>query len=144
MGSARHYTGQLNIIAHQQAAFKKAFKIHYTRRLRQNHHMATDGMKWQAGDVVMISDLSASDRQPPYPVLGIIHEFMDQLHAQAVVHYGAGKTVNRPLSLLTRLVPVEDQIPAQGLMFDPWTGQDEFEVHYDQEDQNDQEDQEDQ
>ena len=120
MGAARHYTGQLNVIASQQASFKKAFKIHYKRRLRKTHHMAADGMRqFAVGDIVFMADFFASDRQPPYPVLGLIHDFMDPLQAQAVVHYGAGRTVNRALLLLTRLVPAQQQIKTQGLLFDP-------------------------
>ena len=82
--------------------------------------MAADGMRqFAVGDIVLMADFFASDRQPPYPVLGLIHDFMDPLQAQAVVHYGAGRTVNRQLLLLTRLVPAQQQIKTQGLLFDP-------------------------
>ena len=55
---------------------KKAFKIHYTRNLRRTHNMLADGKKqFAVGDVVVISDLSISKRQPPYPVLGVVQEF---------------------------------------------------------------------
>ena len=68
--------------------------------------MAMDGLKWKVGDIVLLSDLSASDRQPPFPQLGVIHDWMNPLQSQAIVYYdrsgGHVKTVNRPLSLLTR------------------------------------------
>ena len=60
-------------IAGQQAAFKKAFKVHYLKRLRKNHHMATDGKgQFAVGDIVLLAGLSASKKQPPFPALGII------------------------------------------------------------------------
>ena len=49
---------------------------------------------------------------------------MDPLHAQAVVAYGAGRTVDRPLQLLVKLVGAEEQVPEEGLLFDPFIQED--------------------
>ena len=88
LGKARNYSGQMAILAKQKEAFKRAFKIHYTRRVRKTHNMQQKGKGFSEGDVVMILDLSASERQPPYPQLGVINKFMDPLNSQAVIHYG--------------------------------------------------------
>ena len=112
------------ILAKQQEAFKRAFKIHYTRRVRKTHNMQQQGTGFSEGDIVMILDLSASERQPPFPQLGVINKFMDPLNSQAVIHYGHKngqyKVVNRPLSLISKLVSGAATIPKQGMLFDPW------------------------
>ena len=86
--------------------------------------MQQQGTGFSEGDVVMILDLSASERQPPYPQLGVINKFMDPLNSQAVIHYGHKngryKVVNRPLSLISKLVSGAATIPKQGMLFDPW------------------------
>ena len=43
--------------------------------------------------------------------------------------------MNRPLSLLTQLVPATEEIAAEGLMFDPWLQQDLLETQLDYEQQ---------
>ena len=72
-------------------------------------------------DVVLILDLSSSQGQNPFPQLGIIHDFLAP--GQAVIHYGFKdgryKVVNRPLSKLSKLVSAREQIPKEGLLFDP-------------------------
>ena len=53
-------------------------------------------------------------------MVGRIKEFLDPLHAQAVIAYGAGRTVDRPLQLLVKLVSAEEQERNQeGILFDP-------------------------
>ena len=87
--------------------------------------MATTGKdQFSVNDVVMICDLSSAQGQSPHPVVGRIKEFMDPLHAQAVVAYGAGRTVDRPLQLLVKLVGAEEQVPEEGLLFDPFIQED--------------------
>ena len=115
MGSSRHYTAQLSLIVGQQSAFKRAFKIHYLRRLRKNHSMAMTGKdQFAIGDIVLIADLSISQKQAPYPAVGIVERFVDDLHAQAVVRYGGGRVVDRPLALLTKLAPATENILDKG------------------------------
>ena len=100
LGAARHYAGQMAVVAGQQTAFKRAFKMHYLQKLRYNHNMATSGKnQFSQGDIVLICDLSSAQGQSPHPVVGRIKNFVDPLNAQAVVAYGAGRTVDRPLHL---------------------------------------------
>ena len=102
-------------------SFKRAFKTYYAKRLMLNHSMATTGKnQFSVGDVVLVSDLSSSQGQSPHPVVGIIKEFVEPLLAQAVIVYGAGRTVDRPLQLLVKLVAAEEQIPKEGILFDPF------------------------
>ena len=79
-------------------------------------------MTFQIGDVVLIADLSASDGQNPFSRLGLITEWMDNLHAQAVICYGGAgnkaRTCNRPLSKMIQLVPVKETVPEAGLLWD--------------------------
>ena len=137
MGSSRHYTAQLSLIAGQQSAFKKAFKVHYLRRLRKNHSMAVTGKdQFAIGYIVLITDLSISQKQAPYPAVGIVERFVDDLHAQAVVRYGGGRVVDRPLALLTKLVPATESILNEGVMSDPFIlGDDELEQQEQEEEQ---------
>ena len=121
LGASRHFTGQMAIVAGQQMSFKRAFKTYYVKRLMLNHNMATTGKdQFSVGDIVMVSDLSSSQGQNPHPVVGIIKKFVDPLHAQAVIAYGAGRSVDRPLQLLVKLVAAEEQVPEQGVLFDPF------------------------
>ena len=140
LGASRHYAGQMAIIAGQQVAFKRAFKTHYMKRLRLNHSMAVTGRdQFDIGDVVLVTDLSSSQGQAPYPVVGVISSFVDQLHAQAVVRYGAGRTVDRPLALLVKLVPATEQILEEGLLFDPFI-QGDINIEQEQKEERQQED----
>ena len=83
--------------------------------------MAVTGRdQFSVGDVVLVSDLSSSQGQSPHPVVGVISSFVNPLHAQAMITYGAGRTVDRPLQLLVKLVSAGEQIPEQGLLFDPF------------------------
>ena len=63
------------------------------------------------------------NRQPPFPALGILKKFIDEGHGQAEIHYnfkeGRHSVVNRPISLLSKIVSSTDTIPPQGLLFDP-------------------------
>ena len=88
---ARNYWGQLGVVAQQQQTFKKMWKIHYSRRLCHTHRMLQQG-NCTMNDIVLIHDLSISDRQPPYPRLGRIQSFMDELKDQAIISYGEGGT----------------------------------------------------
>ena len=127
---ARHFTGQAAIVAQQQQSFAKKWQIFYTARLRRTHSMAQnelEGGGFKKGDVCLIMDLSSSQGQSPFPQLGIIHAFLGP--GQAVLHYGFKeghfKSVNRPLSKLSKLVYANEQIPPEGLLFDPLI-QDDF------------------
>ena len=86
-----------------------------------------EGGGFTIGDIVLILDLSSSQGQNPFPQLGIIHTFLAP--GQAELHYGFKdgrfKTVNRPLSKLSKLVSANEQIPEEGLLFDPLI-QDDF------------------
>ena len=66
-------------------------------------------------------DLSSSHNQNPFPQLGIITGFRGP--GQAELRYGFKegrfRTVNRPLSKLSKLVSADEQIPPEGLLFDP-------------------------
>jgi len=125
LGASRHYAGQMAVVAGQQTAFKKAFKKHYLRCMYKNHNMATTGKdQFNVNDVVMICDLSSTQGQSPHPAVGRIKAFLDPLHAQAIIAYGAGRTVDRPLQLLVKLVGAEEQIPEEGLLFDPFIQED--------------------
>ena len=125
LGAARHYAGQMAVVAGQQTAFKRAFKMHYLQKLRYNHNMAVSGKnQFSQGDIVLICDLSSAQGQSPHPVVGRIKSFVDPLNAQAVVAYGAGRTVDRPLHLLVKLVGAEEQVPEEGLLFDPFIKED--------------------
>ena len=124
LAKAHHYTGQAAIVAQQQLSFAKKWKIFYTARLRKTHSMAQDGIEggdFKEGDVCLIMDLSSSHNQNPFPQLGIITGFRGP--GQAELRYGFKdgrfKTVNRPLSKLSKLVSAHDQIPPTGLLFDP-------------------------
>ena len=88
--------------------------------------MAVTGKdQFSQGDVVLICDLSSSQGQNPHPVVGRIKEFLDPLHAQAVIAYGAGRTVDRPLQLLVKLVSAEEQgRNKEGILFDPFIQED--------------------
>ena len=86
--------------------------------------MAQDGIEggdFKEGDVCLIMDLSSSHNQNPFPQLGIITGFRGP--GQAELRYGFKdgrfRTVNRPLSKLSKIVSANDQIPATGLLFDP-------------------------
>ena len=110
----------------------QANKVHYLKRLRKNHHMATDGKgQFAVGNIVLIADFRASKKQPPFPALGIIQEFTDPLQGQAVIRYVGNRVVDRPLALLTRLVPAEESILSQGVMFDPYILADQTEYQGD-------------
>ena len=73
--------------------------------------------------MVLILDLSVTNHQPPFPALGILKKFLDEGHGQAEIHYnfkeGRHSVVNRPISLLSKIVSSTDTIPPQGLLFDP-------------------------
>ena len=88
--------------------------------------MAVTGKdQFSQGDIVLICDLSSSQGQNPHPVVGRIKEFLDPLHAQAVIAYGAGRTVDRPLQLLVKLVSAEEQERnKEGILFDPFIQED--------------------
>ena len=86
-----------------------------------------EGGGFTKGDICFILDLSSSQNQNPFPQLGIIHAFLGP--GQAELRYGFKegrfKTVNRPLSKLSKLVSANEQIPPEGLLFDPLI-QDDF------------------
>ena len=88
--------------------------------------MAVTGKdQFSQGDIVLICDLSSSQGQNPHPVVGRIKEFLDPLHAQAVIAYGAGRTVDRPLQLLVKLVSAEEQgRNKEGILIDPFIQED--------------------
>ena len=46
------------------------------------------------------------------------------IYSKAVITYGAGRSVDRPLQLLVKLVSAGEQIPKQGLLFDPFIQED--------------------
>ena len=71
-------------------------------------------------------------KQAPYPAVGVITSFVDELHAQAVVRYGGGRVVDRPLALLVKLVPATEQILEKGVLFDPFI-QGDIELEQEQE-----------
>ena len=85
--------------------------------------MSQRGQGFAEGDVVLILDLSFSPRQPPFPALGVIHRFLDNLKGQVEIRYnfknGRYSTVNRPLSLISNLVSATEKIPEKDLLFDP-------------------------
>ena len=85
--------------------------------------MAQTGKGFSVGDVVMILDLSVTHRQPPFPALGILKKFLDKENGQAEIHYnfkdGRYSVVNRPLSLISKIVSATVDIPPQGLLFIP-------------------------
>ena len=66
---------------------------------------------------------SVTHRQPPFPALGILKKFLDKENGQAEIHYnfkdGRHSVVNRPLSLISKIVSATKDIPPQGLLFDP-------------------------
>ena len=77
--------------------------------------MAVTGKdQFAIGDIVLIADLRISQKQAPYPAVGIIERFVDNLHAQAVIRYGGGRVVDRPLALITKLVPATENILDKG------------------------------
>ena len=59
----------------------------------------------------------------PFPRLGLITGWMDDLHAQVVIRYGGAgnnaRTCNRPLSKMVQLVPAKQTVPEAGLLWDP-------------------------
>ena len=126
LGASRHYAGQMAVVAAQQQSFKRAFKTYYLKRLMLNHNMAVTGKdQFSVNDVVMICDLSSSQGQNPHPVVGRIREFVDDLNAQAVIAYGDGRTVDRPLASIVRLVTAEEQgRNKEGILIDPFIQED--------------------
>ena len=85
--------------------------------------MAQIGEGFAVGDMVLILDLSVTHRQPPFPALGTINKFLGKEKGQAEIHYnfknGRHSVVNRLLSSISRIVSATDDIPQQGLLFDP-------------------------
>ena len=65
--------------------------------------MAMNGEDWNIGDVVLILDPSASDRQPPFPQLGLIHDWMDTEKSQAIIHYGKKDGIVKVVNLTSQL-----------------------------------------
>ena len=85
--------------------------------------MAQTGEGFAVGDMVLILDLSVTLRQPPFPALGTISKFLNKEKGQAEINYnfknGRHSVVNRPLSLISKIVSATEDIPPQGLLFDP-------------------------
>ena len=85
--------------------------------------MAQTRKGFAVGDAVLILDLSVTHRQPPFPALGIVKKFLDKENGQAEIHYnfkdGRHSVVNRPLSLISKIVSVTKDISQQGLLFNP-------------------------
>ena len=50
-GYSQQYSAQLAIVARQQEAFKRAWRTHYTRRLRRLYNMVESNATFQIGDV---------------------------------------------------------------------------------------------
>ena len=122
-GRSQKYSVQLAIVARQQEAFKHAWKLHYTRRLRRRHNMAEENIQFSVNDTVLITDLSAADGQNPFPRMGVIKSFMDSGEGQAVIRYGGAgnmaRSCNRLLSKLVLLVEKKQTVPKEGLLWDP-------------------------
>ena len=123
LGRSRNFTGQIACISKQQESFKQKWRTFYSKVVRRTHNMAQTGEGFSVGDVVMILDLSVTHRQPPFPALGILKKFLDKENGQAEIHYnfkdGRHSVVNRPLSLISKIVSATEDIPPQGLLFDP-------------------------
>ena len=115
MAGGRDFTGQAAEIHRQQVRFRKAWLVHYVKKMRSNCKMATSGPAWGLGSVVMVTDMaSPSGRDHPFPRLARIIDWMDDKHSQAVLSIG----VNRPVGALVLLVGADEQVPNTGIMFD--------------------------
>jgi hypothetical protein len=125
MAAGRDYTGQASEIHRQQVRFRRAWLIHYSRRLRSNSKMATEGPGWGVGSIVMITDMaSPSGRDHPFPRLAKITSWLDDKKSQAELKMSSG-VINRPVGSLILLVGADEQVPSTGLMFDPAVAADE-------------------
>ena len=119
LGRSRDFTGQMACLQKQQESFRHKWRTFYSKVVRRTQK----GEGFSVNDVVLILDLSITNRQPPFPALGIVKKFIDKEHGQAEIHYnfkgGCHSVVNRPIFLISKIVSSTDVIPPQGLLFDP-------------------------